>query len=208
MELAEKPFLGLQAVGAGQRGLAFLSAGGLHEGGVADDARRTMLVTLLRSFRRTFGTSGERDGLELGTIVYRYALMPFAGKLPRAEGLARLAALQGGLLTRQTGRLHSGYPEMAGDAPPRHSWLEQGSGKLIVSALKGAEDGDGLALRLWNPTSRKQTETLTLWRKVRKATLVELNEDPAEGPQPSVAGRRITVQAAAHQIVTLKLQLV
>ena len=76
MEQAEKPFLGLQAVGAGRRGLAFLSAGGPHEGGVADDARRTLLVTLVRSCRRTVGTPGEPDGLERGTLRYRYALLP------------------------------------------------------------------------------------------------------------------------------------
>jgi len=205
MELAEKPFLGLQAVGAGERGLAFLSAGGLHEGGVADDARRTMAVTLLRSFRRTVGTGGEPDGLELGTLRYRYALMPFAGKLPRAEALARLAALQAGLMTRQTGTMHSGYPAMEGKAKPRHSWLEQKTGKVILSALKPADDGDGLILRLWNPTARKQTDTLTLWRKPKSATLVMLNEDPAKGKQPTLRGRRLTVEAKPHQIVTVRL---
>jgi len=205
MEQVEKPFLGLQAVGAGTRGIAFLSAGGLHEGGVADDARRTMQVTLLRSFRRTVGTPGETDGLELGPLTCRYALLPFAGALPRAEALSQLARLQGGLLTRQTGRVTSGYPPMSGKAKPRVAFLEQKTGRLAVSTVKRAEDGNGLIVRLWNPTSDPQSDTLTLWRRVKSATLVRLDEDPARGRRPTVRGRSVTVQAKPHQIVTLRV---
>jgi len=86
VELAEKPFLHVQAIGHGNRGLAFLGGGGLHEGGVRNDQRRTMQVTLLRSFRRTYTTAGESDGLEKGEIRHRYALMLFSGELNK--GLA------------------------------------------------------------------------------------------------------------------------
>jgi alpha-mannosidase len=206
MEQVEKPFLGLQAVGAGRRGLAFLSAGGPHEGGVADDARRTMLVTLLRSYRRTVGTPGETDGLERGTIAYRYALMPFAGALPRAEALIELAKLQNGLITRQTGRFSSGFPAMQGKAKPQASFIEQRRGSLVVSAVKPPEKGTGLVVRLWNPTGRPQTETLTFWRRVRRAALVQLNEDGADGRKPTVRGNAVTVAAKPHQIVTLRLE--
>ena len=207
MELAEKPFLGLQAVGDGTGGLAFLSAGGLHEGGVANDGRGTMHVTLLRSYRRTVGTAGEPGGLERGIHRFRYALMPFAGKLPRAEALQQLAAFQAGILTRQTGPHNSGYPLMAGDAAPRQSFLEQKAGKLILSTLKPAEDGDGLIVRLWNPTRRKQTETLSVWRRIKRATYVQLNEDPIKSKPPTVRGRRVVIEAKAGQIITLKLTL-
>jgi len=207
MEQAEKPFLGLQAVGARKRGLAFLSAGGPHEGGVADDARRTMLVTLLRSYRRTVGTPGEPDGLERGALTYRYALMPFAGTLPRAEALAQLARLQGGLLTRQTGRCSSGYPAMAGKAKPHQAHLEQATGRLVVSAVKPPEAGEGLIVRLWNPTGKKQRDTLTLWTKVKRATRAKLCEDAARGPKPTVKGNTVTIEAGPHEIVTVRLEL-
>ncbi|MBM4030763.1 MAG: hypothetical protein FJ291_03155 [Planctomycetes bacterium] len=206
MEQVEKPFLGLQAVGAGKRGLAFLSAGGLHEGGVADDARRTMLVTLLRSYRRTVGTPGESDGLELGTLRYRYALMPFAGELPRAEALCQLARLQAGLITRQTGRQSSGYPLMAGSAASQ-SFVEQRAGALVVSAVKRAEDGSALIIRLWNPTGEACRETLTLWRPIRSAALVGLNEDPIAGAPPKARGNQVTLKAKPHAIVTLRVEL-
>jgi alpha-mannosidase/mannosylglycerate hydrolase len=207
MELAEKPFLGLQAVGAGRRGLAFLSAGGLHEGGVTDDERRTLLVTLLRSFRRTVGTPGEPDGLERGTLTYRYALIPFPGELPRAEALWEMIRLQAGVLTRQTGRFPSGYPAMAGKAEPRLSLIEQKTGRLIVSAIKPAEAGGSLVIRLWNPTGKVQRETLTFWRWVRRATLLKLSEEPAGGKKLVVKGKAVTVQAGPHQVVTLRADL-
>ncbi|HRT97192.1 MAG TPA: glycoside hydrolase family 38 C-terminal domain-containing protein, partial [Planctomycetota bacterium] len=206
VELAEKPFLGLQAVGAGRRGLAFLSAGGLHEGGVADDARRTMLVTLLRSYRRTVGTPGETDGLELGTLRYRYALMPFAGELPRAEAMSQLACLAGGLLTRQTGPQASGFPPMAGAGRPVQSYVEQARGSLVVSAVKRAEEGNALVLRLWNPASRPQRETLTLWRPVRRASLARMDESVAPGPGLRVRGRAVSLSAGPRQVQTLRIE--
>jgi len=221
MEQAEKPFLGLQTVGAGRRGMAFLSAGGLHEGGVADDARRTMLVTLVRSYRRTVGTPGEPDGLERGTLRYRYALMPFAGRLPRAAALAELAKLQGGLISRQTGKVSSGYPAMAGKAKLPQAFLEQKTGRLIVSTVKAPEEGGGLIIRLWNPTGARQRETLKLWRKVKRAARVSLSEDPIKGKAPdrwaarrlaapargTPRGNTVAVEAGPHQIVTLRLDL-
>jgi len=219
MEQAEKPFLGLQAVGAGKRGLAFLSAGGLHEGGVTDDARRTMLVTLLRSYRRTVGTPGEPDGLERGTLRYRYALMPFAGVLPRAEALAQLARLQAGLLTRQTGRCSSGYPPMTGGAATR-SFLEQKTGDLVVSAIKRSEVGEALIVRLWNPTGESRNDTLTLWRRPGAVRLVRLDEEaaapfggPARGASRphagrlAIAGNKLTITAGPRQVVTVRIEL-
>lgn len=205
MEQVEKPFLGLQAVGAGKRGLAFLSAGGLHEGGVADDERRTMLVTLLRSYRRTVATPGEPDGLERGRLTFRYALMPFAGELPRAEALHELARLQGGALWRQTGRFASGYPAMGGKAKPRWSFLEQQTGDLIVSAVKPPEKGDGLIVRLWNPTGRKQADTLTFARRIRRAVFLDLAERPHGDANPMARGKTLTVRAEPHRIVTVRL---
>ncbi len=112
VELTEKPFLHLQSVGKSKRYLVFLSGGGLHEGGVRDDRRRTMQVTLLRSFRRTFTTAGEPDGLEKGEIRHHYALMPFSGEFDRTAALRAVYELQSGILTRQSGKISSGYPKL------------------------------------------------------------------------------------------------
>lgn len=208
MEIAEKPFLRMQSVGAGRRGLAFLSGGGLHEGGVMDDRRRTMLVTLLRSFRKTIGTAGEPDGLERGPTVYRYALLPFAGTLPRAAALQETAKLQAGILTRQTGVRPSGYPPMTGRGPATQGFVGLKAGRLVVSAVKPSEEGGDLVLRLWNPTGRRQTDTVALWRRVKSACYTDLREIAIKNAKgPTVAGREIRVSAGPHRLVTVRVKL-
>ncbi len=209
MEQVEKPFLGLQAVGTSTRGLAILSQAGPHEGGVADDARRTMLVTLLRSFRRTIRTSGEPDGLEKGTTTFRFALMPFRGELPRAQALSELARLQAGTVTRQTGKRPSGYPALAGVEPTQQSFVECQSGQLVFSALKIPESGEGLVLRLWNPTGHPQTETIRFWKKITFAQELELSEEPASEPPGKFSWVEDTmeVEAPAHRIMTFRVVL-
>ncbi|MGI6494925.1 MAG: glycosyl hydrolase-related protein [Kiritimatiellia bacterium] len=206
MEVEEKPFLGIESVGCGKRGLAFLSAGALHEGGVRDDGDRTMLVTLLRSFRKTVGTAGESDGLEIGPLVHRFALMPFAGVLPRSEALRELQRLQAGMFTRQTGPRPSGFPKMAGDAPSTFGYLEATSGKLAVSAIKPAEDGNGLILRLWNPEGTTATEKLRFWRTVKSAGMTDLRELPdSSATAAKVSGKSVAVTAGPHKIVTVRV---
>ena len=207
MEQAEKPFLGLQAVGAGKRGLAFLSAGGVHEGGVADDRRRTMTVTLLRSYRRTVATAGETDGLELTTLTYRYGLMPFAGELPREEALFEMAKLQAGVLTRQSGPRPSGFPPMSGKGEPHAGFIELKRGRLVPSAIKPPEDGSkALVVRLWNPADEPASDTLTFWRPVAGARRVNLAEDEVPDPVRKSGKRSVTVQAGPHEIVTVRVE--
>ncbi|MCS7048660.1 MAG: glycosyl hydrolase-related protein [Verrucomicrobiae bacterium] len=205
-DIAEKPFLGVQAVGAGRRGLAFVSPGGLHEGGVVDDQRRTMQVTLVRSFRKTVGTGGETDGLELGRLTYRFALMPFAGELDRAAVLREWARLQAGVFARQSGTRSSGFPPLAGTEPTKQQFLVAETGALAVSAIKPPEDGPGMIVRLWNPTDKPQRETLRFWRVPKRAYYVMLSEEPLSKPVPEQRGATVTVTAEPHAIVTVRVE--
>jgi len=217
MDIVEKPFQSVQAVAGEGRGLVFISGGGLHEGGVRDDARRTMQVTLLRSFRRTIGTEGERDGLEQGRIAYRFALMPFAGAFPATVALREAASLQAGVITRQTGKRPSGHAPMrgAGGSPAgkqaglsscaEMSYLEQEDGTLVISAVKPSEDGDAIVVRLWNPTDTTQCDTLRFRTEIRSAQYSDLREIPLAGvPDLKVEFDRIKVSAEPHRIVTVR----
>ena len=179
----------------------------MHEGGVRADRRRTMQVTLLRSVRRTVGTSGEVDGLERGEICYRFALLPYRGALPYREVFEVLSALESGIGTRQTGRFSSGYPAMTGKAEPRQSFVELRDGNLVLSCLKPAENGEGLIMRLWNPTAGTVEETIAFWRPVVHAEYCKLSEDRRRGPRPAVSGRHVCVKAPAHKILTLRVML-
>ncbi|MCC6579854.1 MAG: hypothetical protein IT440_05385 [Phycisphaeraceae bacterium] len=206
---AEKPFLGLQAVGDGTRGLTLISAGGLHQGGVADDQRRTMHITLLRSFRRTVGTGGEPDGLEKTTLEYRYALMPYRGDFPAQTALSELAKLQAGVLTRQTGARSSGYAPLSGRRKPHRGFMRLEHGRLVMSAFKPAEDGSGTwIIRLWNPTGDTLRDTLTFERPVQSARMLKLSEMPDDAAKAAtVRGASVEVEAGPHRMVTLGIAL-
>ncbi|MBN1437129.1 MAG: hypothetical protein JW936_08630 [Sedimentisphaerales bacterium] len=204
-ELSEKPFLSMQAVGAKNRGLAFISEAGLHEGGVLDDARRTMAVTLMRSFRLTVATNGETDGLELGQHSYRFKLMPFAGQLPRIQALNELAKLQTGTLTRQTqnGEFESGYPAMNGTMQPRRSFLSFQDNNLVPAAIKPQDAGGNLTIRLWNPCEKAQSETIKFYRPPKKAQYTDLAERAIADSEPQLKNDSVTVTAGPHQIITI-----
>ena len=206
MEVVEKPFLGIQAVGDDRRGLAFLCADGLHEGGVRDDRGRTLQVTLLRSFRRTVQTQGEEDGLEMGQTTLRYALMPWRKGLPKLTLLEEWERLQAGIMTRQSGTLASGFPPLAAEGPVTQSFFSI-SGKTTMSTLKGAADGSDLVVRLWNPTASAVTETVRFAQPVASASLVSLGEDPLPGAPPAVEGDTVFVGVPPYQLVTIRVSL-
>ena len=170
-----------------------------------DDQRRTMTVTLLRSFRKTIADTSGRDGLEAGRLTFRYALLPFAGALPRAEAFRMLAALQAGIYTRQTGKRPSGFPALTGTDTARQ-FIEAKFGRLVVSAIKPPEQGKGLVVRLWNPSGRKQTETLQFWRAPKRAAYVTLGEARLKSPAPKVTGQTVTIEAAPHAIVSVRVE--
>jgi alpha-mannosidase/mannosylglycerate hydrolase len=206
VDLTEKPFLHLQAIGCGARGLAFLGSGGLHEGGVRDDRRRTMQVTLLRSFRRTFNTAGETDGLEKGEIRHHYALMPFPGELDKGLAIQTVTERQSGILTRQSGKISSGYPKLSGDRKPQQSFIEQQDNKLIVSAVKTAENGDGLIMRLWNPADQPRTETVKFYKFLQYAEYCKLSEDKLPGERPEIKDNCLVIEAGPRKIVTVRVR--
>jgi alpha-mannosidase/mannosylglycerate hydrolase len=206
-ELVQKPFLGFIAIGAGKRGLAFVSGGGFREGGVREDERRTMEATFLRSFRRTVGTPGERDGLELGEIRYRYALMPFAGERARQRALDLHDRLSTEIVASQTGKIRSGFPPLTGEEPARASFLELEIGALALAAIKTSEDGEAMVVRLWNPTDEEQTERLRFFASVKEARYVDLAERPSEKGEPSVDANVVVATASGKSIVSVRVAL-
>jgi len=208
MEQVEKPFLGMQSVGAGDRGLCFVSGGGLHQGGVRDDARRTMQVTLLRSFRRTVGTGGEPDGLEQGEVRLRYALMPYGGRLPRVAALRAWDRLRCGTFTRQSGQRASGFPPLDGDAPVARHFLRVESGDAIVTTAKPAESGGSMVVRVWNPTDAPTDAVLWCGGKVEWADRLDLAEQiDTTAPTPTWENYCVTVRVAPSRIATVAIKL-
>jgi alpha-mannosidase len=205
-EVAEKPFLHAQAVGDGNRGLAFLSNSGLHEGGVMDDKRRTLQVTLLRSFRKTIATGGESDGLEQGEIRYQYALLPYSGELPRQQIVQEVNRLQTKVLLRQSGLRPSGFPPLTGTAA--EDSLLRVEGDLLVSAIKPGEQGDELVIRFWNPSGNSARGSVHFKNAPKSARALKLNEAPdTTAASPVLDTQTMHIEAAPHRIVTIGVKI-
>jgi alpha-mannosidase len=189
----------------GADGLAFLS-GGLREYETVGDPRRTLSVTLLRTHRAYMKASAAMIPEELdrytglqcfGEQEYRYALYPHRGDW-----------LAGGVL-REAYRFKLdvkallGVP-VEGDLPPCGSFVTvEPADRLMVSALKQAEDGSGIVLRLWNVSADTLDAVVTTSLPVRAAKRLRLDETPLED-LPLQAGA-LRLRIAPHKIETLLL---
>ncbi len=72
--------------------------------------------------------------------------------------------------------------------PAGQSLLAVEPSSLVLSALKPAEDGDGIVVRLLNPTDAAQTAVLRPGFPVRSASAVRLDEEPAPDAVTLVGG--------------------
>jgi alpha-mannosidase len=79
---------------------------------------------------------------------------------------------------------------------PFHAPLELG-GDVVYSCLKGAEDGDGVVLRLFNPAAERATATV---RAQGSLSRIRLDEGLDAGPAPAV------FELAPQEIVTLRIR--
>jgi alpha-mannosidase len=100
----------------------------------------------------------------LGTVEAHISLL--AGLDPRAARDAELG-------------LHA---VIAGDGPlaPAGSFLALEPRELLLSALKPADDGDGVVLRVLNPTDHTHEAAATLALPVTRASAVRLDETPSD----------------------------
>lgn len=163
-----------------------------------------MHITLLRAFSKTVSTGGEEEGQQQGALTFRYALMPYSDALPRVEVMRQVAMMQTPVLTRQSGVRPSGFPALRGDAS--QSGVLEVEGDLVVSAIKPAEAGGGLIVRLWNPSGKSAQSTLTFDRTLQDARALKLNEevDP-DAPSPRIEGCVLKVEAPPHRAVTFSI---
>lgn len=193
-------------VSDGQSGLAVLNKG-LREYEVKDDAERTLAITLLRTHRaymtaNTDMTPEEFDkytGLHsFGDLEYNYALYPHAGDW-EAGGVLQAAyqfkvdvkAIQG--VTRD------------GQLPSTNSFFTiSPAEKVMLSALKQAEEGKGLVLRLWNITAEGLNVTLSTSLPFK--TVKSLRVDETAVADLVLQDGQVWFEMGPHKIITLLLK--
>lgn len=188
----------------GASGLAIVNDG-LREYEVTDDADRAIILTLVRGFEIALTTVSWRWEMHPempltqapGQHVFRYSVHPHEGGwengvFEEAERLnVPMEAAQAGP--------HPGH------LPKSRGFLEITPENLVLSALKRAENGEGIIVRLFNPTDDPIEGAIVTAEPVVQARTTNLNEEPLEELDRN--GNHITLTVASKKIVTVELRL-
>lgn len=150
--MTEHPMNSFVDLSDGKVGVALLNEG-LKAYEASDDEANTMYISLIRAFPlRICVTSDMQDyswekGSQcIGKNKFHYAFMPHAGNWEDANVWGESEKYNLDLAVCQLA------PTAHGKNALTHSFLELGTERLNVSAIKRAEDGDGYVVRLFNPS--------------------------------------------------------
>lgn len=186
----------------GNRGLAFISGGGLHEIGTFDDEEGTLAVTLMRCFGRAEPAQVTVDGQVLGKYQYSFGLLPMVASDTDADLQKLSDALATGIQYRND--------TVSAVTGTEHSFFEVSSrdGNICYSTMKPAEAKDGTILRIYNMSGAEDVAEITLDRVVTKAVLTDLEENvlsDEEQRRVTVKNEKISITVAPWKIVTVKV---
>jgi len=194
-DLPEKSMTGFAYRREGDRGLAFISGGGLHEIGVFDNSEGLMAVTLLRCFRRSHPGAESYGGQQQGISKYHFGLLPMVA----ADTDAHLQRTQDILATGIQYRVD----RTSVDSAQEHSYIRLDAEHTVYSTMKVSEDREGIVIRLYNLSDKTDTARLTFDRAPASAALVNLEEQhPVALP---TEGDSLTLEMAPYAIRTVYL---
>jgi alpha-mannosidase len=209
-----RPHQQFVAVEDGRRGFA-VAAVGLHEHEVRPDG--TIALTLLRCVGWLGRSSGvPRKGVAGPAIAtpgaqcqgphrFRYAFIPYAPPWHRARVWEPAAELHVPLAAAQIKQRHTAGRERSG-VPPRRSFLTVSPRAVRVTAVKPAEDGSGVIVRLQNLSAERASAAVETPWVIADAAEVNMNEE--ERRALAVASpHRVEVAIDPFAIATMRLRL-
>jgi alpha-mannosidase len=93
--------------------------------------------------------------------------------------------------------------------PLNRSFLKIDPGNVVLSALKRAEDGDGVILRFYETKGEEADTEITLFREPKAVKVVNMLEEEDEGVKKELKkdGGVIRLQMKPFEIVTLKVEV-
>ncbi|MBQ9551154.1 MAG: hypothetical protein IJU96_00155 [Clostridia bacterium] len=161
--MTENPMNSFVDLTDGKLGAALFNTG-IKAFEAGDDERRTMYITLLRSYPlRICVTSDMQDYSDwdkgsqcIGQNTFRYAFMPHKGNWEEAGIWQESERFNLYLTAAQLA------PTAHGKTPLTHSFIELKDENLNVSAVKRSEDGEGWVVRLFNPSDNAVKNAIRL----------------------------------------------
>jgi mannosylglycerate hydrolase len=176
---------------------------GLFEYEAFEDTPRTLALTLLRACRIKLAVSEEKKtelpdpGVQCpGIQTFEYALAPHAGTWQTALIPALAQRYLTPVRAAMTGR---GQGTLAHEA----SLFTLDNPHLQITCVKGAEDGQGMIIRLFNPSPDAQTATLRFGVPLTRALRTRMDETDQDALP--VDGQMVSVAVGAKKIMTLRV---
>ncbi|GAB4312431.1 MAG: alpha-mannosidase [Candidatus Sumerlaeia bacterium] len=210
------PMLRFCGISDGEAGLAVL-ADGIREYEAKDDRDRTLALTLIRAFELALCTVSyrwerlpEMEGSQsLGPHIFRYALYPHTGGWEQGGVLQAAERFSLPLLPAQSAPAACNAPGAVSSGHPlEHGFLEITPSSVLLSALKKAENGRALIVRVFNPTEQEHRVTLKTDFAFKAARAVTMEEKPSRQTWGLKVGKNsLTLQAPPKKIISLKLAL-
>jgi hypothetical protein len=186
----------------GKEGLSLLSKG-LFEYEALENDNNTLLLTILRACRIKLAVSEEKmaelpdPGVQCpGTRSYEYAIAVHAGDWQSAVLLQQAAEYYTPVRIAMTGRGQGNLPLSA-------SLFTINNSNLHVTAVKGAEDGQGLIIRFFNPTDAEISATLTFGKSLQSASHCKMDESFMN--EIAVNKNKLKISARGKKIVTVRV---
>jgi mannosylglycerate hydrolase len=188
----------------GVAGLAILTAG-LFEYEVFDDDKRTVALSLVRSFPIKLQVSEEKmqvlpdTGVQCpGRQTFRYAILPHAGNYVEGRALVWAQRFNNPPRVVQT-------TPRDGRLPSTFSLIHLEGTGLVPTAVKKAERSDDLLLRLFNCDTRDRDGVISFGVRVSSVRAARLDETPTESVP--VIDDCVRLSIPPKKIVTLLVTL-
>jgi mannosylglycerate hydrolase len=131
----------------------------------------------------------------LGKHVFHYSLVPHSGGWESAFVQAHHFAHPLRSVTTTAGK---------GELAPSASLLSAAPSALVLSALRAAENGQGIIVRLYNIASQPTWGEVRLEEPYAAAEVVNLNEEPLD--QAEVENGRVRLSLKPNEIITLRFR--
>jgi alpha-mannosidase len=192
-----QPIHSVAAVYNRLHGIGLFTRGLMEFEPINEDEQITLGLTLLRAVGwvdkaadiRSFGTQAQTD------ISAEFMLMPLDGIRNHARMLRISQEYRAPLRAVQ-------YTEKP--AVPDQSYLEIDDDRIVVTAIKPPQQGEGLIVRLLNPSVGDIGVNIQTAGKIQKATRVNLAETHQDDYAPE--GSQVNVRLEPHQVVTVRLE--
>ena len=203
---AYQPMQNFVDLSDGENGFAVLTKG-LREYEVADDAERTIKITLIRTQRAYMTANSKMNVYELdkytgqhcfGKTEYEFALYPHRGDYRAAEVLHAAYAHKAAFKAVQ------GVP-YGGVLPPTASFIAFDKPEYIMtSAVKQSEDKSGITVRIWNITGDDVEIAATTALPLQGVKRVRMDEKFIS--DTDFDGKKFTFKLGPHKIESFILE--